>query len=89
MDVATQQPLGFPVGGYPGPQGLYYCSVGGKNTHGRAMVEEHADMCLEAGINFEGINQEVAAGSGNSRSLPRAPSAQATNSGWPDTSSIA
>ncbi|MGB0151500.1 MAG: glutamine synthetase beta-grasp domain-containing protein, partial [Candidatus Poseidoniaceae archaeon] len=62
MDVATQQPLGFPVGGYPGPQGLYYCSVGGKNTHGRAMVEEHADMCLEAGINFEGINQEVACG---------------------------
>ena len=28
-------PLGFPVGGYPGPQGMYYCSVGGRNTHGR------------------------------------------------------
>ena len=26
------------------------------------MVEEHADLCLEAGINFEGINQEVACG---------------------------
>ena len=62
MDVETQLPLGFPVGGYPGPQGLYYCSVGGKNTHGRELVEEHADMCLEAGINFEGINQEVACG---------------------------
>lgn len=62
MDVETQLPLGFPVGGYPGPQGLYYCSVGGKNTHGRALVEEHADLCLEAGINFEGINQEVACG---------------------------
>ena len=62
MDVDTQLPLGFPVGGYPGPQGLYYCSVGGKNTHGRALVEEHADLCLEAGINFEGINQEVACG---------------------------
>ena len=35
MDVDTQLPLGFPVGGYPG---------------------------LEAGINFEGINQEVACG---------------------------
>lgn len=32
MDTATQLPLGFPVGGYPGPQGLYYCSVGGRNT---------------------------------------------------------
>jgi glutamine synthetase len=62
MDVETQLPLGFPLGGYPGPQGLYYCSVGGKNTHGRAFVEEHADLCIAAGINFEGINQEVACG---------------------------
>jgi glutamine synthetase len=62
MDVDTQLPLGFPLGGYPGPQGLYYCSVGGKNTHGRHIVEEHADICLEAGINFEGLNQEVACG---------------------------
>ncbi|MBT8295902.1 MAG: glutamine synthetase beta-grasp domain-containing protein, partial [Gramella sp.] len=62
MDTKTQLPLGFPVGGYPGPQGMYYCSVGGRNTHGRKLVERHADLCLEAGINFEGINQEVAAG---------------------------
>ncbi len=62
MDTATQLPLGFPVGGYPGPQGLYYCSVGGRNTWGRDLVEEHADLCLEAGLQFEGINQEVAAG---------------------------
>ncbi len=62
MDVETQLPLGFPIGGYPGPQGLYYCSVGGRNTWGRDLVEEHADQCIEAGLNFEGINQEVAAG---------------------------
>ena len=62
MDVKTLLPLGFPIGGYPGPQGLYYCSVGGKNTWGRAFVEEHADLCIAAGLNFEGINQEVAAG---------------------------
>ena len=62
MDTKTQLPLGFPVGGYPGPQGMYYCSVGGKNTWGRDLVEEHADLCIEAGLNFEGINQEVAAG---------------------------
>ena len=48
MDKKTQLPLGFPVGGYPAPQGLYYCSVGGRNTHGRALVEEHADLCIEA-----------------------------------------
>ena len=62
MDTATGLPLGFPVGGFPGPQGMYYCSVGGKNTHGRGFVEEHADICIEAGLNFEGINQEVASG---------------------------
>ena len=62
MDTETQLPLGFPVGGFPGPQGMYYCSVGGRNTHGRSLVEEHADLCLDAGINFEGINQEVACG---------------------------
>ena len=60
MDTETQLPLGFPIGGYPGPQGMYYCSVGGKNTHGRDLVERHADFCIDAGINFEGINQEVA-----------------------------
>ena len=62
MDSKTQLPLGFPVGGYPGPQGMYYCSVGGKNTFGRSFVEEHADLCIDAGLNFEGINQEVASG---------------------------
>ncbi len=62
MDTHTQLPLGFPIGGYPGPQGLYYCSVGGRNTHGRNIVEEHADLCIDAGLNFEGINQEVACG---------------------------
>lgn len=62
MDRETLLPLGFPVGGYPGPQGMYYCSVGGRNTFGRELVEEHADLCIAAGLNFEGINQEVASG---------------------------
>jgi len=62
MDKETQLPLGFPIGGYPGPQGMYYCSVGGRHTHGRNFVEEHADLCIAAGLNFEGINQEVASG---------------------------
>ncbi len=62
MDTKTALPLGFPVGGFPGPQGMYYCTVGGKNTFGRDLVEEHADLCIAAGLNFEGINQEVASG---------------------------
>ena len=61
-DVNTQLPPGFPAGGYPGPQGPYYCSVGANNAYGRSCVDEHLDACLEAGINVEGINAEVASG---------------------------
>ena len=61
-DPDTDLPPGFPAGGYPGPQGPYYCSVGAKNAFGREVVEEHLDLCIEAGINIEGINGEVAAG---------------------------
>lgn len=61
-DPAIDLPPGFPRGGYPRPQGPYYCSVGAKNSFGREVIEEHLDMCLEAGINVEGINAEVAAG---------------------------
>ena len=62
MDTETDLPLGFPRGGFPGPQGQYYCSVGGRYTWGRDFVEEHLDICLETGLNVEGINQEVAPG---------------------------
>ena len=62
MDSETDLPLGFPRRGFPGPQGKYYCSVGGRYTWGRDIVEAHADQCIEAGLNFEGINQEVAPG---------------------------
>ena len=58
----TNKPLGFPANGFPGPQGPYYCSVGAKNAFGRDIIEEHLDLCLEAGLNVEGINSEVATG---------------------------
>ncbi|HAY78342.1 MAG TPA: glutamine synthetase, partial [Planctomycetaceae bacterium] len=61
-DPDINLPPGFPAGGYPGPQGPYYCSVGAAKAFGRPVVEEHLDTCLEAGINVEGINGEVAAG---------------------------
>ncbi|MCL4171403.1 UNVERIFIED_CONTAM: hypothetical protein GTU68_045360 [Idotea baltica] len=59
------QPLGWPVGGgYPEAQGPYYCGVGYENMGdiGRTIVEEHLDICIDAGINHEGINAEVAKG---------------------------
>jgi len=51
-DTDTNRPPGFPEGGFPAPQGPYYCSVGAKNAYCRELVEEHLDMCLEAGINY-------------------------------------
>lgn len=56
------KPMGFPANGYPAPQGQYYCSVGAANAFDREIVEKHLDVCLEAGLNVEGINSEVAAG---------------------------
>ncbi len=61
-DTKTGKPLGFPAGGFPGPQGPYYCSVGANNAFGRNIIEEHLDACIAAGLNVEGINAEVAAG---------------------------
>lgn len=58
-------PLGFPSGGgFPPPQGEYYTGVGYKNVGdiAREIVDTHLDLCLEAGINHEGINAEVAKG---------------------------
>ena len=56
------QPLGFPVNGYPPPQGLYYCGVGGNQVVGRTFVEKHLKKCLSMGIELTGINAEVAVG---------------------------
>ena len=56
------RPMGFPKQGFPAPQGMYYCSVGNKNVAGRVIVEEHLDICLEAGLSLTGINAEVLLG---------------------------
>jgi len=61
-DNERNKPLGFPMKNFLREQGQYYCSVGAKNTFGREIVEEHLNQCLEAGINVEGINAEVAPG---------------------------
>ena len=58
------KPLGFPDSGFPFPQGEYYTGVGYKNVGSiaREIVDTHLDLCLDAGINHEGINAEVAKG---------------------------
>mgnify|MGYP003328423027 FL=1 len=57
------RPAGWPNEGYPArPQGPYYCAVGSENVSARNMVEDHMDLCLDAGIEISGINAEVMLG---------------------------
>ena len=59
----TGRPLGFPEGGgFPAPQGFYYCGVGADEVYGRQAVEAHLDNCLKAGLSISGINAEVMPG---------------------------
>jgi len=53
------KPLGWPAGGFPGPQGPYYCGVGANRVFGRDVVEAHYKACLYAGVNIAGENAEV------------------------------
>lgn len=55
-------PLGWPQHGFPAPQGPYYCGVGSEQIFGREIAEEHARVCLEAGIIYYGLNAEVMPG---------------------------
>ena len=56
------RPYGFPEGGYPGPQGPYYCGTGASNVMGRELIEEHLEACIMAGLKISGINAEVMPG---------------------------
>jgi len=60
--MVGSRPLGFPEGGYPAPQGGYYCGVGADEIFGREIVERHLDNCLTAGLPISGINAEVMPG---------------------------
>lgn len=41
------------------PQGPFYCGVGAGRALNREVVEEHLQVCLEAGLDMAGINAEV------------------------------
>jgi len=56
------RPHGWPVGGYPAPQGGYYCGVGADEIWGRDIVERHTKACMDAGIAISGTNAEVMIG---------------------------
>lgn len=55
-------PLGWPEGGYPGPQGPYYCSSGATTCFGRVVSDAHYRACLYSGIKISGTNGEVMPG---------------------------
>jgi glutamine synthetase len=53
---------GWPEGGFPHPQGPFYCGVGLEAVYGRPLVEAHLDACIKAGLKISGINAEVMPG---------------------------
>ncbi|CAH1436936.1 unnamed protein product [Lactuca virosa] len=58
----TKWPLGWPIGGFPRPQGPSYCGVGAEKAFGRDIVDAHYKACLYAGITIGGVNAEVMPG---------------------------
>jgi glutamine synthetase len=70
------KPLGFPVGGgFPEPQGPYYCGVGTGRVMGREIVEEHTQACIDAGLSISGTNAEVMPGQWEYQIGPLGPTA--------------
>lgn len=58
----SHRPLGFPEGGFPSPQGPYYCSVGACNVFGRGVYEDFMQAAVRAGLAIVGANFEVLPG---------------------------
>ncbi|KAG5976693.1 glutamate--ammonia ligase [Claviceps cyperi] len=56
------RPFGWPTGGFPAPQGPYYCGVGSGKVVMRDIVDAHYKACLYAGIRISGTNAEVMPG---------------------------
>lgn len=53
------RPLGWPEGGYPAPQGPFYCGVGADEVFGRDLVEAHMEACIQANLAFYGDRKSV------------------------------
>ena len=55
-----RSPLGWPEGGYPAPQGPFYCGVGADEVFGRDIVEDHMEACFS-----ESVSKDKVASSNN------------------------
>jgi glutamine synthetase len=54
------RPLRWPNGGgYPEPQGKFYCGVGSDEVFGRELINAHTSDMLNAGLLLAGTNAEV------------------------------
>lgn len=62
LQKEVKWPVGWPVNGYPGPQGPYYCGVGADKAFCRDVVDAHYKACLYAGVMISGTNGEVMPG---------------------------
>ena len=56
------RPYGFPPGGFPPPQGPYYCGVGTADIFGRDVADAHSQLLIDAGLDISGTNAEVMTG---------------------------
>lgn len=43
-------PYGWPLGGFPAPQGPFYCGVGSESVMGRQLAEAHMDACVRVRV---------------------------------------
>lgn len=62
LQKSTGTVYGWPQGGFPAPQGPFYCGVGADSVFGRPLAEAHMEACMKAGLTISGINAEVMPG---------------------------
>ena len=75
-------PARLPRGGFPAPQGFYYCGVGADEVFGRDVVEAHLEACLDAGLGISASTPRSCPASGSSRSGRSVRSRCPTSCGW-------